>query len=73
MTLDQCESAYRELSQAIFEPNYRTFDPRRAFEKLKAEGKYDAVALELAVKEIVKRNGCEEAPLMEDADVTCKV
>lgn len=73
MSPDECEKTYCKLSKEIFEPSYRSHDPRRALEKLRAEGKFDANALEGAIKDILKTVGLDEAPLMEKDDPTCKV
>ncbi|KAF1347018.1 acyl transferase/acyl hydrolase/lysophospholipase, partial [Delphinella strobiligena] len=72
MSPDQCEKAYCKLSKEIFEPNYRPHDPRRALEKFRAEGKFDAIALEVAIKDVLKTVGLEDAPLMKEDDPTCK-
>ena len=70
---DQYEKAYCKLSKEIFEPNYKLRDPRRALEKLRADGKFDAIALEVAIRDVLKTVGLEDAPLMEEDDPTCKV
>lgn len=73
MSPEQCEKAYCRFSKDIFEPNYKGHDPRRALQKIKAEGRFDAIALEAAIKDVLNTVELDDAPLMEADDPTCKV
>jgi hypothetical protein len=75
MTLDECQAAYLKLSERIFNPKrtkLNTFG--RAKDFLLADGKFDWMELEAAVKEIVIQDRkLSESTLLRDPDPQCKV
>jgi hypothetical protein len=75
MSLDECENAYLDLSDRIFNPKRSKFDPRRSKDFLLTDGKFDHKILEKAVKDIIgqKLGADEKLALLKDPDPRCKV
>lgn len=75
MTLDECEDAYLNLSDQIFNPKRAKFDPRRSKDFLLANGKFDHKILEKAIKNIIvqKLGSDEQSALLKEPDPRCKV
>jgi hypothetical protein len=74
MTLNECEDAYLNLSEQIFELKRSKFNPLRSKDFLLADGKFDYKVLEEAIKDIIVRNpGFDESALLKDPDPQCKV
>lgn len=69
MTIDECIEAYSSLSDKVFEKKYH-----RVSITGKIQGRFDAVALEQAVKQILVNRGLNEDALLKDSpDAACKV
>ena len=74
MTLDDCLEAYLSLSERIFNPKRSKINALgKAKDFLLANGRFDSDELEIAIKEILKKNGCEETALFQEPDAVCKV
>lgn len=77
MSLEDCESAYIDLSKEIFTPrksNYRLIG--RGVDFVNAAGKFDAEVLENAIKKIIERHSdstSSEVELLSNAEPECKV
>ncbi len=69
MDIDECISAYTELSDRIFQ-KWR----HRVTMKGKVQGRFDAAELERSVKKVVVQNGLQEDTLLKASDdERCKV
>ena len=77
MSLQECDTAYILLSQQIFTPNRKDIDPRKVYDFLKANGRFDEKPLEHAIKEAVHQKLNDENALLReynsDPNVPCKV
>jgi hypothetical protein len=74
MTLNDCEDAYLNLSERIFNLKRSKFNPLRSKDFLLANGKFDYKALEEAIKDIIVGNPrFDESALLKDPDPQCKV
>ena len=77
MSLQECEIAYTSLSRNIFAPNRNDLDPRRLYDFLKANGKFDEHPLEQSIKETIRAKRLDDETLLqefdEDSDRPCKV
>ena len=73
MSLDECESAYSMLSEAIFTPIRRGTDPARIYNFLKANGKFSEEPLENCIQHTVWSKGLSQDALLRDTDPdSCK-
>jgi hypothetical protein len=69
MTIDECEAAYLRLSERIFDPKRSKVNViGRGIDFLQANGKFDAKALEDAIKETIRDKGLQEDELLQDPD-----
>jgi hypothetical protein len=69
MTVQECIDAYTALSQKVFEKQ-----SHRLSIKGRIQGRFDAAALEQAVKRILQQHGFAEHTLLRDSpDAPCKV
>ncbi|KAG7289884.1 hypothetical protein NEMBOFW57_006261 [Staphylotrichum longicolle] len=68
MTIDECVNAYTSLFDKVFEKQ-----SHRVNIEGKLYGRFDAVALEQAVKQILAARGLGEDVLLKDSDSSCKV
>ncbi|KAK3170210.1 hypothetical protein OEA41_009596 [Lepraria neglecta] len=74
MSLDECESAYSMLSEAIFTPIRRGTDPVRIYNFLKADCRFSEEPLENCTQHTVWSIGLSQDALLRDTDpVSCKV
>ena len=75
MSLDECESAYKEMSQRIFTSTTRhRTDPRRLYDFLRADGKFEVKPLEDTIRVILRRKNMAEDQVLRDEDGdSCKV
>ena len=74
MSLDECQSAYTHLSETIFTPVHKPLDPRRAYEYLKASGRFGNAPLEDFIKSTIRSKQLHEAALLKEKDPdACKV
>jgi patatin-like phospholipase/acyl hydrolase len=75
MSVEDCEDAYAQLSDAIFTPRRnRANIPGRALDFLKANGKFDERPLEEILKRKIADAGLDADELLEDARPdSCKV
>ncbi|KAL1959071.1 hypothetical protein VTO42DRAFT_2857 [Malbranchea cinnamomea] len=75
MTLDECEQAYLTLSESIFQPKREKWRViSRAADLAQAKGRFDARALEQAIKETIRSKGLDpNTALLKDDDPRCKV
>jgi len=75
MTLDECQAAYLKLSERIFNPKRAKLNTLgRAKDFLLADGKFDWMELEEAIKEIIVQDRkLPESTLLQDPDPQCKV
>ena len=73
MTLEECRTAYLKLSEQIFNPRRTKFNVvGRAKDFLLANGKFDWMELEEAIKEIIGHK-LPESTLLQNLDPQCKV
>ena len=69
MTIEDCIEAYTSLSDRVFEKT-----AHRVTIRGKLQGRFDATALENAIKQILKARGISEYSLLKDSpDASCKV
>ncbi len=69
MSIEECIAAYTSLSDKVFEKQRH-----RVTVKGKIQGRFDAAALEQAVKQILVKQGLGEDALLKDSpDAACKV
>ena len=69
MSIEQCIDAYTSLSDKVFEKQRH-----RVTVKGKVQGRFDTVALERAVKQMLVKQGLGENALLKDSsDEACKV
>jgi len=68
MTVDECITAYTSLSDSVFEKKNHRVNIKGQF-----QGRFDAGALERAIKEILRDRGLGENTLLKDVDAPCKV
>ena len=77
MSLQECENAYIMLSEKIFTPNRKDVDPRKIYDFLKANGKFDEKPLETSIKQTVREKTNDENALLREFDhdpnVPCRV
>ena len=74
MTLEECEDAYLKLSKQILQPKRAGFNKAgQALDLLEGAGKFDAGALESAIKEVIVGKGGSEDVLLKDQESGCKV
>ena len=75
MSLDECEEAYKALSEQIFTPIRDAVDPRRVYDFLKANGKFDEKPLERCIKDTIRSRRLDPDDLLRDfdEDTSCKV
>lgn len=75
MSLDDCQDAYLNLSERIFQPVRSSANVAgRLVDFVQANGKFDASRLEECVKQILKDQGKKESELLKEDDTdTCKV
>jgi patatin-like phospholipase/acyl hydrolase len=68
MTVDECIVAYTSLSDKVFEKK-----SHRVKINGKLQGRFDAAALEVGIKQILQDRGLGEDELLKDVDAVCKV
>lgn len=69
MTVDECISAYADLSDEVFQKKHHRVNIRAGI-----QGRFDSSALERAVKEIIVSKGFDKDELLFDKhDDACKV
>lgn len=75
MSLDECETAYLDLSRKIFTPAHHQANiPGRLYDFLQANGKFDSKPLEECIKTILRDHNLPETELLkEDDQDACKV
>ena len=74
MTLAEAQSAYLAFANTIFTPKHHKLNPTRAYEKLKASGKYQSEELNKYIKDLLKSRGLPQDELLKDPDPkNCKV
>ncbi len=75
MTLDDCQAAYLQLSERIFNPRRRKLNyAGKAKDFLLANGRFDSEELEAVIKEIlVDRCKMPEDELLQEKDPKCNV
>ena len=75
MTLADCQAAYLQLSERIFNPRRHKLNyAGQAKDFLSANGRFDSVELEAAIKEIiVDRCGMSVEELLQEKDPKCNV
>jgi len=75
LTLDQCQDAYIRLAERIFNPKRNKMNiGGKVKDFLLADGRFDSVALEEVVKEIiVESGGLRVDELLQDPDPKCNV
>lgn len=75
MTLEECEDSYLKLSERIFTPTrhwLNIFGQGKDF--LQADGRFDANALETAIKECIRTKMPEDTLLMDqETNPSCRV
>jgi hypothetical protein len=75
MSIEDCEAAYAQLSDAIFKPRHsRANVAGRAVDFLKANGKFDEAPLEEVIKDLLQAAGLGADELLEEElEDACKV
>ena len=75
MSLEECETAYKTLSSEIFRARSRhSADPRRIYDFLEANGKFNPQPLEESVRNILGDHHLAEDELLQDSDAeACRV
>ena len=74
MTLAEAQSAYLAFASTIFTPKHHKLNPTRAYDKLKASGKYQSEELAKYIKDLLESRGLSEDGLLKDPDPeNCKV
>jgi hypothetical protein len=74
MSIEECENAYRRLSERIFNPKRSSLNyAGRAKDFLSANGRFDSTELELAIKEIIQSRNLSEEALLKDPSSSCHV
>lgn len=75
MSLDECEEAYKTLSKKIFSATaHGSVNPRRMYDFLKANGKFDERPLEESIRMTLLGRNLGENELLQDRDPNaCKV
>ena len=74
MTVAEAQNAYLEFSKTIFTPKHSKLNPTRAYDKLKATGKFESEPLEEHIKALLVEKGLSHDELLKDADPdSCKV
>lgn len=68
MTVNECIAAYISLSDRVFEKKRH-----RIGTKGKLKGRFDAVELERAIKQILRDRGLDEDELLKMEEAPCKV
>jgi hypothetical protein len=70
----ECEDTFVESSKAIFRARRSKYDPRRAVDFIKANGKFDEQPLENLVKKKMTEAELEDSALLKDErEDSCKV
>lgn len=76
MTLAEVQKAYLEFAGTVFTPKHHKMNPTRAYEKLKASGKYQSEPLEEYIKKLLTDRGLPQDELLKDPNLdpdNCKV
>lgn len=75
MSLDECEEAYKTLSKEIFSATaHGSANPRRMYDFLKANGKFDEKPLESSIRDTLLGRNLAENELLQDRDPdACRV
>ena len=74
MTLDECQSAYTQLSETIFSPVHNPADPRRLYKHLKTSGKFEHAPLEESIESTIWSKQLPEDALLKEKDLdACKL
>jgi len=68
MSVDECIDAYASLSDKVFEKKAHRVNIRGQL-----QGRFDAAALESAIKQILRERGLRDDALLKDTDASCKV
>ena len=74
MTLAEVQSAYLAFASKIFTPKLHKLNPTRAYDKLKATGKYQSEELNKYIQDLLRSRGMSQDELLKDPDPeNCKV
>ena len=75
MSLDECEEAYKTLSKKIFSATaHGSANPRRMYDFLKANGKFDERPLEESIRDTLLGRSLAENELLQERDPdACRV
>lgn len=74
MSVVECRDAYLELSKDIFRLKRGRFNKAgQVLDMLEGAGKFDAKALENAIKEVIRGRNLSEDSLLKDSEQHCKV
>ena len=74
MSLDQCEAAYMKLSSNVFKKSRHSADPRRIYDFLEANGKFNPQPLEDSVEEMLReREFADNELLKSNHSEACRV
>lgn len=76
MSLAEAQSAYLELASTVFTPKHHKMNPARAYDKLKASGKYENDGLTDYIKKLLEGKGLPADELLKDSNLNsenCKV
>jgi hypothetical protein len=74
MSIEECENAYRQLSERIFNPKRSSLNlAGRAKDFLSADGRFDSKELELAIKETIQSCNLSEEALLKELGSACHV
>ncbi|MCJ1434739.1 hypothetical protein MMC27_004109 [Xylographa pallens] len=75
MSLEECEAAYKQLSSRIFSTrNRHSADPRRIYDFLQANGKFDPQPLEESIRNILRQHDLADNELLQDNNAeACRV
>lgn len=53
MTLDECERAYMDMAEEIFQPKRRRMNPTRGVNTIRAGERYDSRSMETVAQKII--------------------
>ena len=74
LTIAEAQNAYLGLSKNIFARKHHTLNPTRAYDKLKANGKFESEPLNEQMRALLEERGLTNEELLRDPDDdSCKV
>jgi hypothetical protein len=74
LTIAEAQNAYLGLSKNIFARKHHTLNPTRAYDKLKANGKFESEPLNEQMRALLEEKGLtNDEPLKDPDDDCCKV